>query len=119
MSLVEDLQAEIGDHLRAVAVYHEADYEVVYERDDVATRPPAIDYIHQELIMEGMGTEHLEDVFDVGRLGCTMHSFEEAMCFHFVRGPLEGVFISVDPDALVHLETFVEICKSSRVEASL
>lgn len=116
MPLVPALQEQIGDKLRAVATYHEDTYEVIYERDDVAEKPRAIDRIHQELIMEGMGTEYLEDVFDVGRLNCTMHSFENAMCFHVVRGTFDGVFVSVDPDALLPVEEFIEVCKKSPVE---
>ena len=64
MTLVADIREEIGDDLRAVATYHEETYEVVYERADVAAKPRAIDRIHQELIMEGLGTEYLEDVYD-------------------------------------------------------
>lgn len=115
MPLVVDLRERIGDDLRAVATYHEDSYEVVYERSDVAEKPRAIERIHQELIMEGMGTEHLEDVFDVGELNCTMHSFEEAMCFHFRSGSMTGRFVSVDPDALVPVEEFVDICKRAPI----
>ena len=118
MSLVEDLLAEVGDNLRAVAVYEEHDCELVYEREDVAAKPRVIDKIHEELILEGMGTEYLESVFDVGRLNCTMHSFQEALCFHFVRGPLRGVFVSIEPDTMVPLKSFVTICKRSDVEAA-
>jgi len=118
MSLVEDLRGEVGDNLRAVAIYEEHDCALLYERDDVASKPRIIEEIHEELILEGMGTEYLEGVFDVGRLDCTMHSFEEAMCFHFVRGSMRGVFISIEPDALLPLEEFVAICKQSEIEAS-
>jgi hypothetical protein len=116
MGLVEQLRSEIGDDLRAVATYEEYQYELVYERDDVATKPRAIDRIHEELILEGMGTEYLEDVFDVGRLNCTMHSFEEALCFHFVRGNMEGLFVSVDSDALVPVDRFIRICREAPIE---
>jgi len=119
MSLVDDLHAEIGDSLRALSTYHEDEYELVYERADVSTKPRAIDRIHQELIMEEMGTEYLEDVFDVGRLNCTMHCFEEAMCFHFVRGPMRGVFVAVDPDAILPMQRFVAVCSESGVDSSL
>jgi len=116
MSLVEDLTDEVDDNLRAVATYSETDCDILYERADVRSNPRVIDTIHEELILEGMGTEYLEAVFDVGRLNCTMHSFEEAMCFHFVRHPLEGVFISIEPDAMVPLQRFVKICKRSSID---
>ena len=45
-----------------------------------------------------------------------MHNFEEAMCFHFVRDPLVGVFVSIEPDALVSMERFVSICKQDSLD---
>ena len=118
MSLVDDLRTEVGEELRAVARYEEADWELLYEREDISAKPRIFETIHEELILERMGTEYLETVFQVGRLNCTMHSFEEAMCFHFVRGSMEGVFVSIEPDTLLPLEEFVTICKESDVEAS-
>ncbi len=117
MALLEALQSEVGDNLRAVATYEEKEWEIIYEREDIKAKPRIFEKIHRELILEGMGTEYLEDVFDVGDLNCTMHSFEEAMCFHFVRGSMRGVFISIEPDALLPLEEFVEICTESEIEA--
>lgn len=116
MGLVEQIREEIGDDLRAVATYEEREYELVYERGDVAEKPRAIDRIHEELILEGMGTEYLEDVFDVGRLNATMHSFEEALCFHFVRGEMRGLFVSIDPDALLPVDRFIRICREAPLE---
>ena len=116
MSLVDDLRSEVGEELRAVATYEEAEWERLYEREDISAKPRIFDTIHEELILEGMGTEYLESVFQVGRLNCTMHNFDEAMCFHFVRGPMRGVFISLDSDALLPLEEFASICRESGLE---
>ena len=113
MSLVDDLRTEVGEELRAVATYEEAEWEIIYEREDISAKPRIFDKIHQELILEGM-----EDTFQVGRLNCTMHSFEEALCFHFVRGSMRGVFVSIEPDALLPLEAFVKVCRDSEIEAS-
>ena len=118
MPLVDDLRDHVGDNLRAVAAYDETEWELHYERADIQAKPRIFDTIHEELILEGMGTEYLESVFDVGRLNCTMHSFQEALCFHFLRGPLRGVFVSIEPDTMVPLESFVTICKRSDVEAA-
>lgn len=118
MSLIAELQAQVGDDLRAVATYEEADWTLQYERDDIKSKPRVFGKIHEELILEGMGTEYLESVFEVGRLNCTMHSFEEAMCFHFVRGPMRGVFISIEPEAMISLAEFVSICKTKDIERS-
>ena len=116
MTDVDSIRQHVGDDLRAVAVYHEHDYEVVYERADVGEKPRAIDRIHQELVMEGLGTRHLEDVFDVGKLDCTIHSFEEAMCFHFLTGSLTGMFVSIEPDTLVKIERFMRACTDAYPE---
>jgi len=118
MPFVEELQREVGDALRAVAIYEEREWELIYEREDIKAKPRIFDKIHQELILEGMGNEYLEDTFQVGRLNCTMHSFDDAMCFHFVRGSLRGVFVSIEPDALLPLGEFVSVCKESEIETS-
>ncbi|WP_262177966.1 hypothetical protein [Haloarcula laminariae] len=115
MSLVADLQEQIGDNLRAVASYEESEWALRYEREDIKAKPRIFEKIHEELILEGMGTEYLESVFQVGQLNCTMHSFEEAMCFHFVRGPMQGVFISIEPETMLSLNSFVSICKESEL----
>lgn len=117
MSLVDDLQQEVGDNLRAVATYDEAEWDIRYERDDIKAKPRIFDKIHEELILEGMGTKYLEDVFQVGQLNCTMHSFDEALCFHVVRGSMQGVFVSIEPDALLPLDEFVRVCKESEIRA--
>ncbi|MBX0323411.1 hypothetical protein EGH21_10255 [Halomicroarcula sp. F13] len=119
MSLVPSLRDEVGDNLRAVAAYREDTCKILYERPDVQSKPRVIDRIHQELVMEGLGTEHLEDVFDVGRLNCTVHSFEEAMCFHFVRPNISGVFVSIDPDSLLAMREFVDLCKTEPIDSTL
>ncbi|WP_324662392.1 hypothetical protein [Haloarcula sediminis] len=116
MSLVADLQNQVGDNLRAVATYEEAEWTLRYEREDIKSKPRIFEKIHEELILEGMGTEYLENVFQVGQLNCTMHSFEEAMCFHFVRGSMRGVFVSIEPETMGPLEGFVNICKESELD---
>ena len=116
MTAVDSIRQHVGDDLRAVAIYHEREYEVVYERADVEEKPRTIDRIHQELIMEGLGTEYLEDVFDVGKLDCTIHSFEDAMCFHFLTGALTGMFVSIEPDTLVQIEEFMRACTAASPE---
>jgi len=45
-----------------------------------------------------------------------MHSFEEAICFHIRQGSMSGRFIAVEPDALVPVEEFIDICKHAAVE---
>jgi hypothetical protein len=112
---VDPIQRVAGDALRAVAVYDEHEPTIVYEREDVSNKPKAIDDIHQELILDGMGVEYLEDLFQVGDLKCTMHRFEEAVCIHFSRAEFNGLFVSVDTNAGVDLETLAEVCDEATV----
>ena len=110
--LVNALQDEVGDALRVVAEYTEDGYEARYVRDNVENRVTALaDEVHTDLVLEDVGTEHLEDIFE-DDLTCSMHRFEDVTAFHFVGdGVYEGLFVSVDSDADVPLATFSDICQ--------
>lgn len=105
------LRSMVGDALRAVATYDRESFDQVYARDGIDPDQAAIQRIHENLILDGVGVEYLEDVFGAGKLQCTMHRFEDAMVFHFVGTEFEGLFVSVDPDTDVPLSRFVERCK--------
>ena len=113
-ALVSDLRAMADGGLRVVATYDRDGYDLVYAREDVrertADRAPGI---HQDLILEGIGTAHLEDLFDAGAIQCSMHRFEEVTAFHFVSGEYTGLFVSVDPEADVPLATFADRCEAA------
>ncbi|MFB6102068.1 MAG: hypothetical protein ABEJ73_05830 [Haloplanus sp.] len=68
--------------------------------------------LHDDLILEGIGRGHLEDLFDAGSLHCSMHRFDDLTAFHFVAGEFSGLFVSVDSDADVHLASFAERCRA-------
>ena len=111
-TLVDSLRAEAGEALRVIATYDREGYESVYVRDDVVERMSArADAVHDELILQGIGRGHLEDLFDAGELECSMHRFEELTAFHFAAEESTGLFVSLDPDADVPLATFAETCK--------
>ncbi|MFB6120078.1 MAG: hypothetical protein ABEJ68_03060 [Halobacteriaceae archaeon] len=113
-ALVDDLHAMTDGGLRAVATYDRDGYDLVYARDGleahIADRAPAI---HRNLILEGIGTAHLEDLFRAGDLHCSMHRFEEVTAFHFVAGEYTGLFVSVDSGADVPLATFSDRCEAA------
>lgn len=102
-----------GDALRSLAAYDRADLELVYERDDVATKNRVIDDIHEELILNDIGIGRLEDLFEVGEWHCTMHRFEDAVCIHHSTGDYQGVLVSVDTNAGVDLEAVARACEES------
>jgi hypothetical protein len=106
------LQAEAGDALRVVATYDTDGYETVYCRDDVAGRMAehAPD-IHDDLVLQGVGREHLESLFEAGRLHCSVHRFEDLTAFHFLADEYTGLFVSVDADADIRLASFADTCR--------
>lgn len=110
--IVASLRAVAGDALRAVAAYDRDSIEVLYEREEIADKERVIDDIHRELVLTELGRERLEQLFRVGRWHCTMHRFDEAVCIHYSRGDLRGVFVSVDTGSDVTLERLGDICEA-------
>jgi hypothetical protein len=112
-TLVAELRALDGDGLRTVATYDREGYDFLYLRDDVtARRDDKADDIHDELVLQGLGTEYLEDLFEGGPLECSLHRFEDLTAIHFIDDAYTGLFVSVDSDADFPVVELVDICKS-------
>ncbi|NHN57754.1 hypothetical protein G9466_01510 [Halorussus sp. JP-T4] len=96
--------------MRVVAGYTAEGYELHYVREDIRPRVEEMntDRIHRELVLQGVGREYLEDLFDAGPLQCSVHRFEELTAYHFVRTEKTGGYVSADSDASVRLESLVE-----------
>jgi len=110
--LVEALTELAGDSLRLVATYDEDGYDAVYATPEAAARTENLgDRVHDELVLQGLGRGHLEDLFAAGDLECSMHRFEDVTAFHFAAGEFTGLFVSVESDADLPLATFSETCK--------
>ncbi|WP_415379187.1 hypothetical protein [Halosimplex sp. TS25] len=110
-ALVDALRDAVGDDLRLAATYDEDGYEVFYSRPEVEARAEEhADRVHDELVLQGLGRGHLEDLFAAGRLECSIHRFEELTAFHFATGEFTGLFVSVDSEADLPLATFAETC---------
>lgn len=111
--LVTALEAEVGDRLRVVGEYSDEGYDIHYVRDDVRPKVEEmdVDRIHQELVLQGLGREHLEDLFDAGNLQCSVHRFDEMTACHFLQTETTGKYVSVDSDATIEFRSFVETCK--------
>jgi hypothetical protein len=113
-SVTTDLRAEAGDALRVVATYDTDGYDVVYCRDDVTGRMEDVAAdIHDDLVLQGVGREHLESLFQAGDLHCSVHRFDEVTAFHFLAGEYTGMFVSIDTDANVRLASFADTCRES------
>ena len=111
-SVTADLRAEAGDALRTVASYDTDGYDLVYCRDDVTERMDdfAPD-VHDDLVLQGIGREHLESLFDAGELHCSVHRFDDLTAFHFLASEYTGLFVSIDSDADVRLASFADACE--------
>ena len=112
--LVSSLQELVGDGLRVVATFDRSGYDVLFSRNDVAARlherGPAV---HDDLVLQGLGLDHLEDLFGAGDLECSMHRFDEATVFHFRADEFSGLFVSIDSESDVQLVTFADTCVAS------
>lgn len=70
------------------------------------------DDVHDDLVLQRIGTGHLEDLFRAGELQCSMHRFETLTAFHFVAEQYTGLFVSVDSESDVPLATLAETCEN-------
>ena len=111
--VVADLRQHVDDDLRVVAEYDADGYDAFYVRRDVTPRLTQVgDELHDDLLLQGVGSERLEDLFEAGPLHCSMHRFEDLTAFHFVAAAFSGLFVSVDAGADVPLSSFAETCES-------
>jgi hypothetical protein len=106
---VDELLDEVGDTLRYVARYDARGYERLYVRGDVQDRREraAFDNAYVEARYEGEEKAYLEERLDSGRLRSTLHSFDDLLLFNFIAGPTEGLLVTTDRDADVHLGTLL------------
>lgn len=111
-SLRRGLREEVDDALRVVATYSRDGYDPHYVRGDVEPRVAEHgDDVHEDLVLQGLGREGLESVFDAGSLHCSVHRFDEVTVFHFVDDDYTGLFVSLDSGAGVNLTRFAERCR--------
>jgi hypothetical protein len=111
--IVTDLRDAAGDAVRVVATYDENGYSLVHCRDDVAARTQdRAPEVHEDLVLQGVGRERLEDLFEAGDLHCSVHRFDDLTAFHFLADEYEGLFVSIDADVDVPLASFAETCRS-------
>lgn len=109
---IERIRQEAGDSLRVVATYDAEGYDVHYVRDDVQPKiEETAEDIHYELVIQGVGREYLERLFDAGELHCSVHRFDELTAFHFLKEGYTGLFVSIDSDGDVPLATFADTCR--------
>lgn len=113
--LLDVARDHVGDSLRAVATYQERLYEFHHLRGDIDDSYSAqeIERVFDNLVLSGLTTDYLEEIFHAGRIECTMYGFEAAAMFHFVTGEASGVFLTFDRDIEVNLDAFVSDCRNA------
>ncbi len=111
--LVDLLKDEVGDRLRAVGEYDKDDYYVLYIREDVAEEftQEDIGEIHHEMVLKGLGNQHIESLFDDEPLECSIYQFKSIARLHFVKEDYLGYYVSFDYDGNVNPSKIVDECK--------
>lgn len=110
---IDAIRREADDDLRVIAEYDKEGYDALFVREDVVPKLEGVaEKIHEDLIIQGMGREYLEQLFDAGKLHCSMHRFDEVTTFHFIDEEFTGLFVSLDSDADIALATFADTCRA-------
>lgn len=112
-SLVEYLRDEVGEKLRAVGRYDEDGYEILHIRDDVAQEfsEADIEQIHHEMVLKGLGNQHIESLFNDEPLNCAIYQFASSVRLHFVHEDYRGVYVSIDYDGDINPSRIAERCR--------
>lgn len=109
--LVESIRERTGDGLRLVAIYDEDDYEAIHVRDGLASRLEELgSQVHRDLVLQGIGRQHVEEMFEGGKLRSTIQHFDDLTVFYLSTGDYSGVFVSVDADVDLSVTTFTDLC---------
>lgn len=113
--LSRELAELLGDGLRSVASYDDGGYTMHQIRDDIDAdySQEQITRAYKQIEIEGMGYEHFEQFFQTGRLECAIYGFEKARMFHFPTDVFTGLFVSVDRDRDMDIETIIDVCKEA------
>ncbi len=109
---IDAIRQEANGALRVLATYDREGYDPIYVRGDVEPKVETVaEEIHDELVIQGMGREYLEQLFEAGELHCSMHRFDEITTFHFLDERFTGLFASIDSGADIRLATFADRCR--------
>jgi hypothetical protein len=111
--LVDLLREEVGDSLRAVGRYDEEGYDVLFIREDVADEfsQEDIEEIHHDMVLKGLGNQHIESLFNDEALECSIYQFEDSVRLHFVNDDYLGYYVSFDYDGDTNPSRIVDECK--------
>jgi len=116
--LVEFLREEVGSNLRAVGKYDKEGYDVLYAREDVVDEfsQEDIQKIHHEMVLKGLGNQHIESLFNDEELECSIYQFESIVRLHFVKEDYRGYYVSFDYSGDTNPSRIVDECKGLLLE---
>jgi hypothetical protein len=105
-------QEKFGDSVRAVATYDEQEYEVHYSRElfDDEYETNDLEKIHEDLVLQGLGSEFQEYLFeDMGNSTGEIRMFEHGFVAHFMPTQnREGLLVCFSNEADVGVS---ELCR--------
>jgi hypothetical protein len=109
---VDYLLERLGDDLRSVGWHADGEFEVVHAREDVLDEytEEEVEQVFRDLGIESIEKGLLEDLYEHGRLNCTVRCFEDAIEMHFVVDRGKGIAVAMEPAAFVAHETFIGEC---------
>ena len=106
--LVEYLRRRVGDDLRGVVCYDEAETDVLFARADrpgiESDAERAVEYLQRE------SQSRERRAFPFGDLNGTVRSFEDAVVMHFPLAGARGIVVTLDPNAARQLNAFMADC---------
>lgn len=100
-SLITQIQTDVGDSLRMVAVFDRGQLDVRFVRDDVEElrSPEEFESLYDTLLFERTKKGMYERLIDAGDLESVSHRFEEIVVFAYFTATDRGLVISVDAEA--------------------
>lgn len=102
-SAVDELEAEFGDTLRAIATYDRDGYEVQYlgAKAEANYDELDLDAIYDDVVLQDLERPFQEQLFDdLGDVRGKIRLFEDGTVAHFwPTGERKGVFVGFDADA--------------------
>jgi hypothetical protein len=110
--IVSAVRELAGESLRSVAVYDEDDYVALAERPDVSAQYGSADTdaIYEEMVLEGIGIDYFESLFQTGSIECSTAIFEDAVVMHFTAPNHTGLFLSFDADSSLPVVEIADRC---------
>jgi hypothetical protein len=71
-----------------------------------------IEEIHHDMVLKGLGNQHIESLFNDEALECSIYQFDDSVRLHFVNNDYLGYYVSFDYDGEINPSRIVNDCKN-------